>query len=388
MGWLCVGFSSLVLLAVVGRFLHGVVVGFGEYDPATAAVSGPVGPRIVNFFPDPPKRAGWSEDLTFGDPLAKRLRSELASGDWQGTQTALEGTRGDWAEREFLVDSFGDHPVFAGRERVLDAWLAGRPASSGTPEAALPLLARGRWQIAAAWHARGSGQASTVTEEGWKRFFALLNRAQQDFEAAAKLDPEDPTPWALQVITGRGLQREKSEVQRVADEALRRDRLCWSANRMLLVALCRKWSGTHEAMFEHARKASRDAPEGHILHALIAQAHIERWLWASGFATEKKDDPQWFGNSGKYFLDPAVKEEVVAAYARSLGSPRWRETKLAPHARNDFAWCFLQMGDVARAKVELERLGSRLTQTPWGFKGETRAQVEAARKQVGLAPLA
>lgn len=386
MGWLCVGVSGLVLLAVVGRFLHGVVVGFGEYDPATAPVT-EVRPRIVNFSPDPPKRAGWVEDATFGDALARRLRSELAGGDWQGSQAALEGTRGAWDEREFLVDALGEHAAFAGRERVLDAWLAARPQASGTPEAALPLLVRGRWQIAAAWKARGGGSASTVTEEGWKRFFAHLNQAQRDFEAAAGLDPEDPTPWALQVITGRGLQRDKAEVRRVADEALKRDRLCWSANRMLLVALCQKWSGTHEAMFEHARACTKAAPDGHILHALIAQAHIERWLWAASFAAEKKDDPQWYGNSAKYFLDPAVKDEVLAAYARSLGSPRWRESKLAPHARNDFAWCLLQMGDTARARVELEKLGSRLTQTPWGFQGETRTQVEAARKQVGLGPL-
>lgn len=386
MGWLCVGVSGLVLLAVVGRFLHGVVIGFGEYDPAAVEVV-PVGPRIVDFTPDPPKRGRWVEDLTFGDPLARRLRTELAAGDWQGAQTALEGTRGAWDEREFLVDSFGEHALFAGRERVLDAWLAARPASSGAPEAALPLLVRGRWQIAAAWHFRGSGAASTVTEEGWKRFFACLGRAQQDFEAAARLDPEDPTPWALQVITGRGLQLEKDEVRRRADEALKRDRLCWSANRMLLVALCAKWSGSHQLMFEHARRCSKDAPDGHVLHALIAQAHIERWLWAASFATEKKDDPEWHGNSGKYFLDPAMKEELLAAYARSLGSPRWRESKLAPHARNDFAWCFVQMGDTARAKVELEKLGSRLTQTPWGFKGETRAQADAARRQVGLPPL-
>lgn len=387
MGWLCVGVTGLVLLVVVGRFVHGVVIGLGEYDPAAAPVSGPAGPRIVSFTPDPPKRAAWVEDPTFGDPVAKRLRSELAAGDWQGTQTALEGTRGEWAEREFLVESLGDYPVFAGRERTLDAWLAAKPASSGAPEAALPLLVRGRWQIAAGWHARGSGQASTVTEEGWKRFFAHLKQAQQDFEAAARLDPEDPTPWAMQVITARGLQLSKEEVRQRADEALRRDPLCWGANRMLLVALCRKWSGSHEAMFEVARRASTQAPDGHLAHGLIAQAHIERWLWASGFATEKKDDPEWFGNAGKYFADPAVRAELLAAYGKSLGSPRWRETKLAPHARNDFAWCFLQMGDTARAKVELERLGSKLTKTPWGFKGETRAAVDAARKQVGLPPL-
>lgn len=333
--------------------------------------------------PTPPaaaKRRGFVEDLTFGDPTAARLRASLQAGDWRAVHQHLAGLQ-DPAERELLVEAVaGAHEPLRGREATLDAWCAAQPDS------ALPRVVRGRWLIAAAWAARGGGGASSVSQQGWQQFFRLLQRADEDLAAAAALDPRDPTACALRLTTSRGLQLGPDETQRRFAATVARDPGHRLAHALRLASLCKKWSGSHEQMFAFAREAARQAPEGSVLGGLLAQAHAERWLWARSFAEEAADDPEWFGKHERYFQDPAVREELQRAWDRSLGSPAFRETKAAVHARNWFGFCLHLAGDHARARAALEPLGKRVTEVPWAWlgKGDPAQAVDHARRACGL----
>lgn len=322
-------------------------------------------------------RRGFQEDLTFGDPQARRLRSALVAGDWMSVHAALDKVR-DWDERAFLIDAITE-TVSPAMERTLGAWVQAKPDDG------LPLVARGRWRIYAAWAARGGGGASSVTDEGWKVFFQQLQLAEKDFEAASELAPSDPTPHAYRVITARGLQLDDQEERARFDEARTRDPTNRVAHLMMMVALCQKWGGSHAAMFAFAREASAGAKEGSLLHGLVASAHIERWLWATSFADKAEDDPEWYGKAAGYFKDGEVKRELQAAWSRSLGSAAFKATSPSNYTRNTFAWCFVQMEDWDRAKKELEALGGKITELPWRFSArDPLAAVNEARGRVGL----
>jgi hypothetical protein len=377
-----VGLVSVVLLVAMGVgawLLKRALFAAGRSDDRPVKIVSMGAPARAAA---PPARKAWSEDLTFGDPTARRLRAALQGGEWQPVHQHLEGCRG-WPARELLVEALGAHEVLQGREALLDQWCAARPDS------ALPRLVRGRWRIAAAWAARGSGGASTVSQQGWQRFFRLLQQADEDLAAAAALDPQDPTPCALRLTTSRGLQLGQEETARRFEATVARDPHHRLAHAMRLASLCRKWSGSHEQMFAFARQAAQAAPEGSLLGGLIAQAHAERWLWARSFAEKEADDPQWFGKAGSYFQDPAVREELQRAWDRSLGSPSFREVGAAAHARNWFAFCLHLAGDRERTRAALEPLGKHATEVPWTWLGQAPPQaVNQARAGCGLPPLA
>lgn len=385
------GFFWLVLTlvaVVVSYLLKRSLMSAGRSDTSRpvkiVSMSAPGGARQASGSGAAPPRArakGFQEDLTFGDPTARRLRSALVGGDWSSTHAELEACR-DWGDRAFLVEALAEHEVFAGREALFEGWQKARPGSG------LPWLLRGRWRIAAAWKARGSGQAASVTQEGWKQFFRLLSEAESDLQAAAAREPDDPTPWAALLVTARGLQKSREEEQAVFDEVRQRDPAHFGACRSMLRARCAKWGGSHQAMFAFARESAAAAPEGSLLGALVPLAHAERYLWATGFADKAADDPEWFGKGDRYFRDPAVQRDLVQAWERSFGSPSFREVKSAPEGWNAFAFAFHLAGDQARARVALERTDKKITATPWTWLGkDPLAAVQAARAACGLPAL-
>jgi hypothetical protein len=326
--------------------------------------------------PPPPRPQGQEpkrlEDSTLGDPLARRLATELAGGAWPEVEKQLDQTR-DWGRRGFLVQALAEHHGLKGAERQLDAWVKARPDSASAH------LVRGRWFIRAAWDRRGGGGAETVTAAGWKGFGECLLAADRDLERAARLDPVDPTPWAARVIIAMGDSR-GPRAREWFEEARRRDPWNVPAHRALLSDLCAKWHGSHEAMFQLARESSAKAPQGSGVHGLVPQAHLERWLHAGHFAKSKQEDP-WFGRTDGYWKEAAVRDEVNAALAR-LGGERNVTTV---HARNAFAVALFLMDETVRLRPLLEGLEGQWLEIPWAWlNGGARAAVQAACKQAGI----
>ena len=72
-------------------------------------------------------------------------------------------------------------------------------------------VVEGDYWIAQAWKARGSGWAKTVTDEGWKGFYAGLTKARVSLTAAWKMHPDYPEAAAemIRVMMGEiGRQKE------------------------------------------------------------------------------------------------------------------------------------------------------------------------------------
>ena len=291
---------------------------------------------------------------TLGDEDAARLRAQLARGDVEAAHQFLEPVR-DWDDRQFFVEAITDQ--VPGRPPWVDAWVRAHPDS------ATAHLVRGAQGIHWAWEARGSGMAETVKEDSWKVFWQRLQDAEQDLLRAAELEPADPVPWAYLVISARGLELGLPERTERLKQAHVRHPWHHFAFSQAVGSVAKKWGGSHELMFDVARQALNGAPEGNGVHAVITEAHVERWLYMVGWDKDQ-------ANALTYFQTPTVAEEIRLAAQRSVLSPKYQRTRQSPYEHNSFTYCFFRMHDWEPARIELKAMGGTLARYPWAFAGD------------------
>jgi hypothetical protein len=311
------------------------------------------------------KMGGMPGQAPLGGPEAARVRGDLKRGDLSSLKQLLE--QGGADDRDFFCD------LRAGKARqpLLDQWCAQEPGS------AVARLVRGRALVERAWDARGHGTADSVDDRGWELFFDYLKQAEQELQRAAELDAGDPTPWAFLIEVARGLQQDKEVARRRFQEAVRRDPEHWGAHSQMLSFLCKKWHGSHEEMFDFARRASSQAGEGSDLGTLVIKAHIERWLYYS-FDDDKK------GAAG-YLKDAAAVQECQAAYARSLASAQLRVRRSTILARNTAAMWFFLVRDKQHLRLEIPHIGNAYSNYPWCYWDEpAKAYGEASQYAYGV----
>jgi hypothetical protein len=309
-----------------------------------------------------PKK-GPPTDPLVGDAAAHRFRAELAAGRWQEFHDFLEATR-DWNSREFYVSRLA---ALDERPAWLAEWAAARPASS------LPWLFRGAQGIDWAWKARGNGRARTVAEDAWPVFYARLVEADRDLARAAALDDEDPTPHAEGIRIALGLQLGPAEKRKRFTEAIRRFRWHRTAHALMIQATADKWGGSEREMFEFARWASSQAPEGSDIHVTIPLAHLEQWLSLPA----KSADGQPV--QSRYFRDGQVRAEIWRAADRSVRSPHYQPGRYTPIDRNAFAMCFYLMRDYQAQLDQMGLIGPLVTASPWQYQGDPGFAYERAR---------
>ena len=313
-------------------------------------------PPATTAAPEPPDRP---LDPLLGDPAAHYFRRELDEGRWQEYHDFLVACP-DTRHRDFYLLNL--IPKGAPRPWV-DEWAAARP------ESALPLVFRGRGKTLWAWEARGSGRAKTVKEDAWPVFHQRLVDADRDLARAVAVDANDPLPIAHSIWVAMGLSLGQVEVRRRYAEVERREHLNGSAGFAMVQATARKWGGSHEGMFEFARRVSARAPEGHSAHKLVALAHIEQWL-----DLPKEQRPT-------YFPAEAVKTEIRAAADRSVRSPRYAGGLLEPVDRNPFAMCFYLMRDYEAQLEQMRLIGPHITAAPWQYLGKAGPAFERAQQK-------
>jgi tetratricopeptide (TPR) repeat protein len=292
-------------------------------------------------------------DPAFGDDEARRLRGDLETGNFETSQAVLEKTR-SWDDREFLVTALTE---WDGRPSWIDPWLRAHHQS------AIPFLIRGAHGVKWAWSARGGGKAETVSEGGWDLFFRRLKDADEELHQAASRDEADPTPWAHLLAVARGLEQGFDQAQEYFNEAKRRDPWAVWAHLMMLQLLTQKWGGSHEAMFDFARATSAAAPKGSLVHRVIADAHVERFLYLAAWEKDEK-------GANNYFRRDDVKREIYDMAERSVWAAEYQPSKRAAMDRNVFAFCFSLMGDSKAARREFEAIGPVVTRQPWVLLGE------------------
>jgi hypothetical protein len=285
--------------------------------------------------------------------LAALYDAATAQGDLRQLSARLISGRGNWDERGRLIEAIAPRL----HRSTLDAWCNNEASSQ------IPFLLRGAHGIAWAWEARGSGQADRVSAEAFALFQQRLKLAEVDLQRAAALDPKDPTPWALLIWIGRGLEQGVQHAGDLYREACERDAQNAIAHRHMLIMLSAKWHGSHDAMLDFARAAAQIAPEGSDMAALVLRAHVERWFHA--YMIEDDD-----AEAEAYLKDPQVRAECENAWARSLGHLALRARPSTVLLRNDAAFWFWLVKDAARLKQETQQLGPAHSDMFWSALGQ------------------
>lgn len=307
----------------------------------------PEAPRLTAGARNPPRLVKAGDDPAYA-ALSERFNAQ----DWSQFEAMVAGTepyRRLAALRSLALDE--------GTKRA-----AALAYAEARPESAVAKAILAGCYVIAAWSARGSGAASQVAEGAWGDFFAGIAEAESLLVQARKLEPTDPLPRALSLITSRALEKPLTETQARFEEL--NEALPWAPAGAsgLVQALAPKWGGTREELVAFGKRLVAEAPEGSPALGQVAALIIE--LWVSDLM-DPKARPK-----GRAFEDPELKALAAQAAARSYLSAAWPGDRLdtAP-TLNLFAFLAWKHGDRDAAKVLFERLGGAVTEDPWNYSG-------------------
>ncbi|PPK64027.1 hypothetical protein V5P93_006408 [Actinokineospora auranticolor] len=268
-----------------------------------------------------------------------------------------------------------DHEVRAQRVRALADAAVGQSVEIrdllgdglSQAEAADLLLWLGSTLIAEAWRIRGAGWRRSVDDERHRLFRSRLREARDPLMAAAKLAPNDATPWVELQRYARGLRLDRTQHDLAWIEATDRCPTSYPAHAARLQSLTGKWGGSHEAMFAFARETVAKCEPGSPLVAMLPTAHAE-YLLVEGDRHIAEGNAWAYVKLNTRHFTPTVREELVAA------DEKWRSPEDASagdlEAHNLLGWAMLEIGDHDRARAHLSKVGNRPSYLPWSYNGE------------------
>ncbi len=113
----------------------------------------------------------------------------------------------------------------------------------------------GKWEVNAAWKARGKEFADKVKPEAWPVFYEHLEKSQEHFTAAHKRHPECPYAAYEMLTVAKGLGDQSAHDQRYwFDQAVAAQFDYHAAYHAYFANLQPRWGGSHEQMLDFARE--------------------------------------------------------------------------------------------------------------------------------------
>jgi hypothetical protein len=292
------------------------------------------------------KDQAWSDPELDGLYTASRNISYPAGYRVGRVLQHLAAVRADAERRTAAVHAVAE-PLISCLDEVRSAAAAAGPDPRARADA-LALLAQ--VLVAAAWEVRGGGRASTVTADAARVFHQILEEADEVGYRALELDDGNPIAAVARLTSGRGLGLVNDEWRARFAVARQVRPTLYLAHTQMLQALCAKWYGSAERMFDFARRTAEQAPVGDPVGAVLAIAHVENLL------------------ETRRLVVPAA-DLVLARHA----SDRWvagGEAAMAAHpsapvAHQLFGW--LLRADKERSRFHLSRTMGRIAFLPWSY---------------------
>ena len=87
------------------------------------------------------------------------------------------------------------------------------------PQSITARVASAGFLVSYAWHARGTGYANEVTDEGWRLFRERLASARTTLDQSASLTPKCPVMWQVQMDIALGQSWSKEDFAKLFEEA-------------------------------------------------------------------------------------------------------------------------------------------------------------------------
>lgn len=295
-------------------------------------------------------------------PEVNDLRKALDAADWQAVQ-ALFADR-DQDSRTLLVGEAGSHAK-------TDTFL--RRVYDEDPTNGLAGTLLGTHLIRAGWRIRSGARAQDVSRSQFDQFHDHLRRAEQVLIDVTARHPDDAAAWTQRITLARGLELGQNEARRRYDRLAHHHPHHMPAQASLLQQLCPKWSGDWDRMFAFARECAQAAPDGAPNAALIADAHLERWL---DFDSAREQTA--------YLRSTPVVDEIMQAAQRSVLHPDFADRSDWVWARSMFALMFSLTEQWSAAASQFTALGNLGSEFPWiyvdGADGFTKYRAKAYAK--------
>lgn len=166
---------------------------------------------------------------------------------------------GSWKSFQFYAsfECRDDEPesMWKLHDRIHQDWLKAKPQSIAAHVSYADFL------VEYAWHARGTGFASTVTEEGWKLFRERLAEADRILQQGKTLEEKDPQWARVALIVGRGQGADAEDLDKLADEASAIEPTFWGYHTERATSLLPRWYGKPGDWERYAEKVAA-RPEG------------------------------------------------------------------------------------------------------------------------------
>jgi hypothetical protein len=286
------------------------------------------------------------EDATFGLPAGPAMQEHARRGEWRKVREQMAAET-DAARRWRYASLAAD-----GLDGAVAEWVEAEPDDVDA------WLVAGMQAINRGAQIRGAAKADETPEENFDPFHECMQHAAAALQRAIELRPEDPLPRIPLLTVAMTLGAPIQERQALGEDALRYAPALVAAHVALMNALTKKWGGSHELMFESARRSVATAPPRCAVAAVLPLAHVERWLYIQHW---ENDEARWRA----YFRQPDVLREVRDCHRRCAsgpeGSVRW--------VANVFAFCFYLGDDARAARQEFEKAAGLYTGLPWDYMG-------------------
>jgi hypothetical protein len=195
-----------------------------------------------------------------------------------------------------------------------------------------------------AWAHRGSGYASTVSDEAWPRFREYVAAARANLEANKAVASADPKWYEEMLIVARAQGWDQAQFENLLDEALEREPVYYPTYFMALEYLLPKWGGSLDGIEEFAQDAVRRTSQ------LEGDAMYARIYW---YASQTQFRNDIFNNSLVDWQQmKAGFDDIISRYPDA-----WN--------LNNYAYFACMARDKAKTVELLERIGTSVVRQAW-----------------------
>ena len=249
--------------------------------------------------------------------IINRLKNLLARERWNIVEEEL--AKKNHAELSLFI--YHISTTKSSDARILQEWYQARPHSF------YATIMYANYFINYAWDARGSGLASTVTQEMGMLFYQRLDQAHGLLEQAISINPSHPEPYSLSITVERAREYKGSSL---IDDLNRIDKTHLAGQSSIITGLAVRWGGAKGEALNYVREVSKDEPAGSILHGLIAEAHIEVWM----------DFIEDLLAAKNYFIRKDVRHDLLSAYEKAFPNQLFRKDIDSILILNTFAFLY------------------------------------------------